>query len=56
MSAAKEEIIGRVEQLPDDIQYPIYVREKIDDGHEDLEAGRTLSQRSSTSGWPSGSV
>jgi predicted transcriptional regulator len=49
MSAAKEEVIHILERLPDDaslddIQYHIYVRQKIDHGLEDLEAGRTLSE------------
>ena len=46
MKAAKEEIL---EGLPEnasleDIQYHIYVRQKIDHGLDDVEAGRTLSE------------
>jgi len=49
MSAAKEEVMNILESLSDDasledIQYHIYVRQKIDHGLEDLEAGRTLSE------------
>lgn len=49
MSAAKEEVMRILERLPDDasmddIQYHIYVRQKIDHGLEDVEAGRTLSE------------
>jgi predicted transcriptional regulator len=38
-----------VERFPDgasleDIQYHIYVRQKIDHGLEDIEAGRTLTE------------
>ena len=49
MNAAKEEVLHILECLPDnasleDIQYHIYVRQKIEHGLEDLEAGRTLSE------------
>lgn len=49
MSAAKQEVLNILEGLSDDasledIQYHIYVRQKIDRGLEDLEAGRTLSE------------
>ena len=49
MSTAKEEVRGMLERLPDDasfedIQYHIYVREKIERGLEDIEAGRLLTQ------------
>jgi hypothetical protein len=49
MNAAKEEVIRMLEHLPDDasledIQYHIYVRQKIEHGLEDLEAGRILSE------------
>jgi hypothetical protein len=49
MSAAKQEVLRILERLPDDasledIQYHIYVRQKIDHGLEDVEAGRTLSE------------
>src|SRR5258706_14588847 len=48
MNAAKEEVMHLLDLLPedaslDDIQYHIYVRQKIDHGLEDVEAGRTLS-------------
>jgi predicted transcriptional regulator len=49
MSAAKEEVRLLLERLPDDasledIQYHLYVRQKIDHGLEDVESGRTLSE------------
>jgi hypothetical protein len=49
MNAAKEEVIRLLELLPEDasledIQYHIYVCQKIDHGLEDVEAGRTLSE------------
>ena len=49
MNAAKEEVMRILELLPEDasledIQYHIYVRQKIDHGLEDIEAGRTLSE------------
>ena len=49
MSTAKEEIRKLLDRLPDDasfedIQYHIYVREKIQKGLTDVEAGRTLTQ------------
>ena len=49
MNAAKEEVIRILEGLPEDasledIQYHLYVRQKIEHGLEDLEAGRTLSE------------
>jgi predicted transcriptional regulator len=49
MNAAKEAVMRILEGLPedasfDDIQYHIYVRQKIDHGLEDVEAGRTLSE------------
>jgi predicted transcriptional regulator len=49
MSAAKQEVLRILDRLPDDasledIQYHIYVRQKIDHGLEDVEAGRTLSE------------
>ena len=50
MSTAKEEVRKMLEQLPDDvsledIQYHIYVREKIERGLKDMEEGRILSQK-----------
>ena len=52
MNAAKEEVMRLLDLLPevaslDDIQYHIYVRQKIDNGLEDVEAGRTLSEEES---------
>ncbi|OGP55160.1 MAG: hypothetical protein A2Y65_11145 [Deltaproteobacteria bacterium RBG_13_52_11] len=49
MSTAKEEVRKMLEQLPDDasfedIQYHIYVQEKIEHGLEDVKEGRLLSQ------------
>jgi len=49
MSTAKEEVRKMLDQLPDDasfedIQYHIYVREKIERGLKDIEDGRVLSQ------------
>ena len=49
MGTAKDEVRKLLDQLPDDssfedIQYHIYVREKIQRGLEDVEAGRTLTQ------------
>jgi predicted transcriptional regulator len=49
MNAAKEEVIRLLDLLPedaslDDIQYHIYVRQKIDHGLKDVEAGRTISE------------
>lgn len=49
MATAKEEVRKMLEQLPDessfeDIQYHIYVREKVERGRRDAQEGRTLSQ------------
>ena len=49
MNPAKEEVMRILELLPEtasleDIQYHIYVRQKIEHGREDMEAGRTLSE------------
>jgi predicted transcriptional regulator len=49
MSTAKEEVQKMLEQIPDDssfedIQYHIYVREKIEHGLKDIEEGRILDQ------------
>lgn len=48
MIPAKEEVRQLLDQLPDnttleDIQYHIYVRQKIDRGLENAAAGRVLS-------------
>ena len=49
MTTAKDEVRKLLDKLPDDasfedIQYHIYVREKIQKGLADVEAGRTLTQ------------
>jgi predicted transcriptional regulator len=49
MRTAKEEVRKMLEQIPDDatfedIQYHIYVREKIERGLEDIQEGRLISQ------------
>lgn len=49
MSTAKEEVRKLLEQLPEDssfedIQYHIYVREKIERGLQEVKEGRVLSQ------------
>jgi predicted transcriptional regulator len=49
MIPAKDEVRRLLELLPDDtsledIQYHIYVRQKITRGLEEVEAGRTLSE------------
>jgi hypothetical protein len=50
MSKAKKEAIDLIQQLPDDssfedIQYHLYVREKVERGVRDLKARRVLSQK-----------
>jgi len=49
MGSPKEEVRRILEQIPDnasfeDIQYHIYVREKIDRGLEDVRQGRVIEQ------------
>ncbi len=49
MIPAKEEIRQLLDQLPDDttledIQYHIYVRQKIDRGLEDIAKGKVLTE------------
>ena len=49
MSTAKEEVQKMLAQLDDsasfeDIQYHIYVRQKIERGLKDVQAGRVISQ------------
>jgi predicted transcriptional regulator len=49
MSTTKEEVRKMLDQIPDDasfedIQYHIYVRQKIEHGLRDIEEGRVLSQ------------
>jgi predicted transcriptional regulator len=48
METAKEQVQHILEMLPEDasledIQYHIYVRQKIQDGLADVEAGRVVS-------------
>lgn len=49
MIPAKEEVRQLLDQLPDDttledIQYHIYVRQKIDRGLDEVAAGRVLTE------------
>ena len=49
MSTAKDDVRKLLDQLPDDasfedIQYHIYVRQKIERGLADVEEGRTMTQ------------
>ena len=49
MGTAKEVVRKMLDQIPDDasfedIQYHIYVREKIERGLKDIQEGRLLSQ------------
>jgi predicted transcriptional regulator len=49
MSTAKKEVKRLLNQLPDEasyeeIQYHIYVRQKIEHGLKDVEEGRVLTQ------------
>ena len=49
MRTAKEEVKKMLDQMPDDatfedIQYHIYVREKIERGLKDIQEGHLLSQ------------
>lgn len=60
MIPAKEEVRRLLELLPDDvsledIQYHIYVRQKIDRGLEDIKADRTISEEELGQGHRSGS-
>lgn len=50
MSTPKDEVRKLLDRLPDEasfeeIQYHIYVREKIERGLKDVEEGRVLSQQ-----------
>jgi predicted transcriptional regulator len=50
MSTAKDEVRKLLDVLPDgasleDIQYHLYVRQKIERGLQDVEAGRVLTQQ-----------
>jgi hypothetical protein len=49
MSNPKDEVLQLIQNLPadstfEDIQYHIYVREKVEKGLKDFEVGRTLTQ------------
>jgi len=49
VKTAKDEVREILESLPEDasleeIQYRIYVRQKVDRGLKDLEEGRTVTQ------------
>jgi hypothetical protein len=49
MLNAKEQVKELLEVLPDDVafdevHYPIFVREKIDQGLKDIEEGRIISE------------
>jgi predicted transcriptional regulator len=49
MGSAKEELRKILDQIPDDssledIQYHIYVREKVEGGLKDVQEGRVLDQ------------
>lgn len=49
MGSAKEEVSKILDQIPndasfEDIQYHIYVREKIEQGLREIEEGKVLSQ------------
>ena len=49
MSSVKEEVREILENLPDDasledVQYHIYVRQKVERGLKDIEEGHVLSQ------------
>lgn len=50
MKSAKREVREMLERIPsastfEDIQYHIYVREKIENGLKDIREGRVLSQQ-----------
>ncbi len=49
METAKQEVQKILDQLPEDatleeVQYHIYVRQKVEQGLKDLEDGRVLTQ------------
>jgi len=49
MQTAKQEVMELLQQLPDDssleeIQYHLYVRQKIQRGLQDVEQGKVLTQ------------
>jgi predicted transcriptional regulator len=46
-TSVKEEVIQMIQRLPDDctleqIQYPLFVREEVERGPADIEAGRVV--------------
>jgi hypothetical protein len=50
MGNAKREALALIQQLPDnpsleDIQYHLYIREKVEHGLRDLKSKRTLSRK-----------
>ena len=50
MATVKEEVIRLIQSLPDDctleqIQYQLYLREKVQEGLSDVEAGRVVSHK-----------
>ena len=50
MGNAKREALALIQQLPDnssleDIQYHLYIREKVEHGLRDLKSKQTLSQK-----------
>ncbi len=50
MENAKREALALIQQLPDnssleDIQYHLYIREKVEHGLRDLKSKQTLSQK-----------
>lgn len=50
MGNAKREALALIQQLPDnssleDIQYHLYIREKVEHGLRDLKSKKTLSQK-----------
>jgi predicted transcriptional regulator len=49
MASTKEQLRELIERLPDDctvedVQYHLYVQQKVERGLEDVRAGRVLSQ------------
>ncbi len=49
MANAKEKVLDLVKKLPDDcsledIQYHLYVRQKVERGLQEVESGKVLSQ------------
>jgi hypothetical protein len=50
MGNAKREALALIQQLPDnssleDLQYHLYIREKVEHGLRDLKSKQTLSQK-----------